>query len=222
MDTSGTDRYYRENVVIPSLVREALTEWFESFVDIGSGDGYGTELFLAACEQKGRVFPSVTPIALSAEHDWSADIRSTAGPRFLTLNYVLQELPNLNAFFQTLANSMEPGDVCTAIVVHPDYADALNKLGKLTHAQKAGPGDDWNYTAKYPIAVEHKIIYTPFFSRSFNTYIQSAAAHGLSMYTPISLRLPNNKTSRDLYRGSVYGEEILYVSSSALLIFTKA
>ncbi len=221
MDTLGTDRYYQENVVIPSLVREALTEWFESFVEIGSGDGYSTELFLAACEQKGRVFPSVTRITPSAESDWSHDIRSAAGPRFLALNYVLQQLPRLDAFFETLANSMEPGDVCTAIVVHPDYAERLNKTGKLTHVQKAGTDEDWNYTAKYPIAVEYKIIYTPFFDRTFNTYIQSAAAHGLSTYAPIPLRLPNNKPSRDLYRGSVYGEEILHVPSSALLIFTK-
>lgn len=239
---TGQDHYYRAKVVIPALLSILQEKTFTNLVDVGSGDGYSTELLLSELEPESiekivlidqsaeqleravctpHLATAATIIQNVVDDNWSTPLLLLIGPKLIISIFVLQEVPTLAPFFAQLANVLKLGDLFTAVIVHPEFSRHLAARGEIIDQVPATNADDFTSAGKYPIGVTNGTIYLPHFQRDFDTYRRIAAKHGLAMRAPIALQVPNTPEAHAVFATTVYGTDIINSPSSALLIFEK-
>src|SRR5918912_3186313 len=116
----GQDHFYREQVVLPALVKQIRKERqdFRTLVDLGSGDGHVTNLFLEELRRQERNVESVLLVDQSGaqlqiakalpslkeaqtlqrdliDDDWVTAASETTAPRIFLSVFVFQEIPIL-------------------------------------------------------------------------------------------------------------------------------
>lgn len=242
---TGQDHYYRDRVVVPALLNAIGEQEIKTLIDVGSGDGYTTNLLLKELEKKEHLPDTIILIDRSSEQlqktrdvpllreaktivsdisveDWSKIVLKTEPPRLFLSTFVYQEIPKISFLFKTIAGAMNPGDLCLSVIVNPEYSTLLKSQGKVKFvSDSVSEDDDWDWVGKYPIGIEDGTIYLPHFERKIETYGALAEDNGLIMQDPVFCGVPDTKQSREVFGDTVYGYEIIGVDSSILLSFTK-
>lgn len=237
----GQDHYYRDQVVLPGI-RQAVDESgvrFRSLSDLGAGDSYSTCLLALGLVEKGlesvllvdrseklltaapydRMGVPVRRVIgdLTRTEDWATALRNEAAPRLVTSVFVLQELPGLRGFFEGLHEALGPDDLALFVIVNPSYSALLRDRGDIRGIEVASAEvDDWQWAGEYPISVPDDVLYLPHFQRSHQIFARAIGNAGLRLKNWKELAVPPTEDARRIFGATVYGEEILRVSSSVL------
>jgi hypothetical protein len=243
----GQDHYYREKVVLPNLAREVekLPYDYKTLIDLGSGDGHTTNLFVKEMTLRQRSTETVLLIDRSAvqlnrslqqpflgnahlinqdlvKGGWVGDVSRFPSPRIFLSIFVFQELPCVGELFAKLFYVMDSADICFAVFVDPGYSSWLSERGSVKIVENNhSSAREWEWAAKYPISIESKILFLPHFQRSLDTYRMLAVQNGLLVGDPVQLVVPDSPSSREVFADTVYGNDIIGRSSSVLISLRK-
>jgi hypothetical protein len=242
----GQDHFYREQVVLPALLKEIHKERqdFRTLVDFGSGDGHVTNLFLEGLRDQERNMESVLLLDQSSvqlqiakalpslkdaqtlqkdliDDDWVTAVLDTPAPRIFLSVFVFQEIPVLETLIERISRAAASTDICLAVFVAPSYSDALRKHEAIRVIEQGGSSTDWEWAGMYPISVDSAVIFLPHFQRSLQVYQEIAAKHGLIMAEPKYLSVPDTPKAREVFGRTIYGQGIVGAESSVLISLGK-
>lgn len=245
VERGGQDHFYRQSVVLPSLLGEILSGSSvpASILEVGCGDGCTVSLLVAGLMERG-IGPSLAfldrseGLLESARRDpsigsarfvqsdlgdsgWHREVGDLQRPALILAIFVLQEMPQLGTVFRGLSKLMTPGDRFIAVVPAPRFAEQLREAGRLRLAQEGRRNDDWEWVGEYPIPTEKGTLALPHFQRSIGGFERAAIADGLALVGHRYLQVPGTSEARAIFRGTDYGEEIVGANSSLLLIFSR-
>lgn len=244
---NGQDHFYREQVVLPTLLKEIGEGGhpFKTLVDLGSGDGYTTNRLLERLAEGGVRLDSVLLVDRSStqlgiaktlpflrdavvvqkdliEEDWADAVMTSESPKIFLSVFVLQEVPRVHIFFSILSRAMNPADMCLAVLVDPEYSQKLYRDGTIkVVGENRDQSAEWEWAGEYPITIDTTEIYLPHFQRRIDVYRQIAAENGLSISEPASLVVQDTPEAREVFGHTIYGQGIIGVGSSILLKLTK-
>ena len=192
------DRNYRLHVVHPSMravLRENFPEGGIRALDLGCGDGSflddpGNRALLRGGSYLGvDISPELIGQAEASYGDPGFAFREgdlsdpeTAahilrGGRTwnnLFSVFVIQEVPDIDAFLSNLAGVAAPGSLAVVVTVHPEFALWLRETGVMEEADGLdgyGRNVSWNWAGRYPIVDDHRApFHLPYFHRSEEDY----------------------------------------------------
>jgi len=243
----GQDHYYRTTVVVPALIhssRRFLTT-VRSLADLGSGDGFSTDCFVASATKARERFEEIVLIDRSAEQlgyavrrtnlraarpvvrdllqpGWAGLLHHLPTPTLLLSLFVFQELASLTNPVTELAKALRPSDLAMLLVVAPSYAETLRRRGLVRVVQKSPPGEhDWLWAGEYPIGAAGSSFVLPHFQRRTSDYSNAFRRAGLRLLEIRYLSVPDTTRAHRVFRSSVYDERILGVRSSLLFVVGK-
>lgn len=242
----GQDHFYREQVVLPALLKETRKEHldFRTLVDLGSGDGHVTNLFLEGLRsQRGNVesvllvdqsdiqlqIAKALPSLKEAQtiqkdlidDDWVTAVLETPAPRIFLSVFVFQEVPVIETLIERISRALGSDDICLAVFVAPSYSDSLRKGEAIRVVEQGSHSTDWEWAGLYPISIESAVIFLPHFQRSLQVYQEVTATHGLKMSEPNYLSVPDTPKAREVFGRTIYGQGIIGVRSSVLISLCK-
>ena len=246
VERGGQDHFYRQSVVVPSLLEEILTlpTLPASILELGCGDGHTVSLLVAELMKRearptlmfldrsegllesARRDPSLTS-ARFVQSDlgnpaWHGEVGGLQRPALILAIFVLQEMPQLKTLFGGLAKLMIAGDRFIAVVPAPSYAEQLRTEGKLRLVHEGRADDDWDWVGEYPVPTEKETLALPHFQRGLRRFEQAAINNGLSLIGHRHLRVPDTSEAREIFGKTAYGEEIVEVDSALLLVFCRS
>jgi trans-aconitate methyltransferase len=247
IDRVGQDHFYRERVVVPSLITSitSLKPPARTLIDIGCGDAYVTEkLFetprlqrsaihdillvdrsrseLAAAKKRKCLSGARFHEADLLEGDSLGSVATMPSPKVILAIFVLQELPCLESLLHDLYQTMHADDLCLAVFPAPSYATRLFRTGLMRRVSLAVPQKrDWSWAGEYPISVNSHIIYLPYFHRTVKMLRQLLARAGFGIVDCRFLTVLDSPEATMVFRESVYGEGIVGVHSSVLMEIRK-
>ncbi|MBC8468639.1 MAG: class I SAM-dependent methyltransferase [Planctomycetes bacterium] len=246
---NGQDYYYRQQVVLPAI-REKLSHLarIPSIIDLGCGDGYTLNELLddqnipfnddicvaiidiskkqlkiakKLLEKKVRNL-KVVKNDLNDE-SWTELIKGYEAPRIFMNIFVLQEMYSVHSFFSNISEVLEKDDLLLSIIVAPEFACNLSErepkmaqIGKGANFVK-----DWDWAAKYPISTSPSTIYLPYFHRTMLDYKKIISKYDLRIVETKYLQVPDNQEARNIFKTTVYKEDIVGVNSSVLMCIKK-
>lgn len=241
----GQDHYYRNTVVIPALIESTIRSQCapEALVDLGSGDGYTTGLFLTQIERLVKPVGTVVlvdrsrvqldlalkalPRAKAIESDLTADCwiplaLHAPSPRIFLSIFVLQEIPVLEPFLRNLIRVMSPDDLYLAVIVAPMYSESLRKRGSLEVVDLEGAEfGDWDWAGRYPISTPSGDIFLPHFQRHLSAYQSAFERSSLRIVHCHSLKVPPTRESYEIFSPTAYGRAIVGKRSSMLFVLKR-
>jgi hypothetical protein len=247
IERNGQDEFYRQRVVVPALTRAILKirSPLLYLIDLGSGDGKSTSLIVEECLKENIYFEDICLIDRSDKQlgisrhmphlAKSSTLFFNIGgskplvipesklPRLLVSIFVIQELPELASFGMALSNVLRQNSNALIITVAPRFSQYLRQNGSIRIEDLSRyPSDrDWNWAGSYPIAGEGGRHYLPHFQRSLAQITKSLLAFRLRIIQKTYLQVPPTHQARQIYENSDYGQLILNVPSSLLLVVKK-
>lgn len=243
---NGQDHFYREQVVLPALLKEIAEtrQCFKTLVDLGSGDGHVTNVFLAELQKQEQKVDFVVlvdrshlqlQIALSLPFlkeaevvekdliadDWATPVSQSLSPRIFLSVFVFQEIPSLGSLIERISKAMTTTDIGLAVFVAPAYSDSLRNRGAIQVVEQGTSATEWEWAGMYPISIESNVIFLPHFQRSMDTYRGILAQYDLLMSEPTYLSVPDTPKTREVFGHTIYGQGIIGAKSSVLVSFRK-
>ncbi len=256
---TGQDRNYRSRVIHPFIVayvRNHVPHESLRILDLGCGDGAllgfkhlpdgfgkgsrylgidrsemlmekvrndhfpGTVSFL----QMNLTDPNLIPAVRSKGSDWN-----------LVLSiFVVQEIPDIAAFFRNMGNLLAPESLAILVTVHPDFAEWLREQGRLPEGNvcpEPAHQETWRWAGCYPIVDEpFDPFYLPHFQRTIDDYRDLIESAGLRLEQVFEL--PDSQRDIPRFRAegfspfvpfptNVYWPRIAEKPSSCALIIRK-
>jgi len=116
--------------------------------------------------------------------------------------FVIQEIPDLQAFLRNISRILSPESVALFVTVHPDFADWLLEQGRIRPVESLAPdpGDSappWRWAGGYPILDEpDEPFLVPHFQRTTDDYTALIESAGLK--TDLIAEIPNHRELADL------------------------
>jgi SAM-dependent methyltransferase len=247
LNRSGQDHYNRDQVVLPAL--EAIlasNPRFSGLVDIGCGDGYTTAALVEALDRIGKKPDQILLLDVSERQlltairrpalkdasmatidletsEWSSATPLPASPIVFISVFVIQELPSLDPFLNTLSHLLRPDDLCLCVTLLPSFSQKLADRGAI---KLEGKGDtsvtDWEWAGGFPVPVGGETVYLPHFQRGLEAIIRLHAAHGLDIFGLQELTIAGNDQARNIFEHTAYGPDIIGQPSSVLLSIKQA
>jgi SAM-dependent methyltransferase len=237
LDHPAQDRLYRSLVVDPVLqqvIRDLDLRGAGPLVDLGCGDGSYLPLWRKTLDESGH--GTLPIVAVDRQSALIARARAQAGPcapvHFVEADFSepataslivsqaeraqvtvsvfsLQETPDLEAALSTIRKVLVPGGYLLVVLVHPEFAEKLQRDGVLVGAEAddAVLGQpqvsrtgvvEWRYAARYPIArAPSAPFHLPYFHRSLQDYLDAARVTGFSLLKTVNLP-PNGNPFKSL------------------------
>ncbi len=197
-------------------------------LDLGCGDGILlTDTVIADIAAHGGRYlgvdasPALIEAARSRGIDGSASFlcADIADPGFTTILgtygvtwgcvisvFVVQEMPDIDAFAHAVAAGMSPDSAAAVVTVHPRFAEALHDHGVMHEETTLAPdGSDeplWRWAGYYPIVDEPRPSFMlPYFHRTVEDYVIHFAGQGLRVERVIDLPDPAEALPRLISEG---------------------
>jgi 2-polyprenyl-3-methyl-5-hydroxy-6-metoxy-1,4-benzoquinol methylase len=206
---AGQDRNYRSRVIHPFIsayVRDHVSPESQRILDLGCGDGALLDYErLPGSDGKGirclgvdrsetlmesvrnnhladnvsflkmnLTDPNLIPAVRARGSDWNPVLSI----------FVIQEIPDIAAFFRNLGDLLAPESFAILVTVHPDFAEWLREQGSLpvvTICPKPGR-ESWRWAGCYPIVDEpFEPFYLPHFQRTIDDYQNHMESAGLRL-----------------------------------------
>jgi 2-polyprenyl-3-methyl-5-hydroxy-6-metoxy-1,4-benzoquinol methylase len=206
----GQDITYRSCVVHPALERmidQRMPQGPLSLLDLGCGDG----ILLEDARIRDRIVhggkylgidmgPDLLSAAYRIHHGGSSrylqsDLTDPGLPdairnlgrgwNCVLSVFVVQEIPDIAAFFRNLNQLLEPDAFAVIITVHPAFAEWLRYKGRLPVEEDVSPGETsdmplWRWAGSYPIVDEPAAGFPlPHFQRTADDYRRFITEAGL-------------------------------------------
>lgn len=243
----GQDRYYRDKVAIPGLLRSIITKCEPSaieLVDIGSGDGYCTDRLAAEIARVGfntknffLLDRSVQQLNIAAKRsflrgaveikcdfldsNWSSNIPLGKHRRIFISTFVIQELQSLQPLLNGLAELMDDKDIAFFLTVAPSYSNNLVQKSLIRSKINGETKDDWRWRGLYPIDCPNGHFYLPHFQHTVRDYKNIFNNNGFRMVDASYLRVPVSSEANAVFSGTLYGKGIVGTRSSVIMTFKK-
>lgn len=164
----------------------------------------------------------VVPESLRNVSAWTNQIKSFPFPTVYLTQYVIQELPELRSFFTGLGNSMDSQDTCICVIPEPSFVNKLTSNGIVIIEEQGNDDTDWSWFGTYSTGRNTERILLPHFDREVDVIITAAENCHLKLLATIPVTAPDTNEARENLGESVYGETIINVASSRILIFRSA
>jgi ubiquinone/menaquinone biosynthesis C-methylase UbiE len=244
---------YVEHPTITSLLKNMIPAFSDgTYLDIGCGDGHETFLFQKRLLKRGDsgIFyafdPEQNQIAIAQRKNRPnnrlpiifdcgyLDKLSKKYQLFEKVNlvfstFVLQDLPNIKIFIESIQRVMKKEAFAIFSLVHPAFAKNLLKKEALKIAL-SGQAGFWRWAAAYPIVEEEqKTFFVPYFHRTIEDYLEIFNSIFRSVIckeaapSKRNITICQNKSISPFYShpGNVYFPEIIEMPSSLFLIAQK-
>lgn len=241
----GQDSYYRHKVVVPALVKELqqFTSRQQHIIDLGAGDGKFTAALLEVLNKIGFDIRSIHLLDRSsrqlrraltnkrlnnahtyrcefADENWPALLADVKHPRTVLSIFVIQELSDLRCFGNALSRILGANSIVFIVTVAPTFSYLLLKKGniKLVDSEEYPEYRDWKWAGEYPIDGESGMLFLPHFHRTNEMICNCLNESGLEVVKKRYLAVPKIKEAKGVFSETVYGNLILRIPSSMLLV----